>query len=165
MQKFFLACLALAFLASPAALADLNPGNGFPITPNATLTPGSLCEKPTAKRYPEGISYCSRAVGGDTKRRVMADYDAKLGFRVTQMERAQFKIDHYIPLCAGGSNQPDNLWPQHQTVYAYTDPLEGPLCEKMAAGRLSQQDAVALIRRAKADPARAAEVLAEIQRK
>src|SRR5262245_45768293 len=104
------------------------------------MTPGSLCDRPDSKRYPEGIPYCSRSVKSELKREIMRDYDAKLGYGITAMDRSAFKIDHYIPLCMGGSNKQDNLWPQHQSVFTVTDPLEALECEKMAKGKLLQAD-------------------------
>jgi hypothetical protein len=61
------------------------------------------------------------------------------------MNRGDFKIDHLIPLCAGGANDELNLWPQHSSVYNITDPIEPVICQKMAEGKLSQKDAVAMV--------------------
>ncbi len=124
---------------------------GFPLKPDSQVTPGDLCQRPTARRYPEGINYCERDVESETKRMVIEVYQSKLGYNIMGNGRANFKIDHYIPLCMGGSNEPKNLWPQHKSVYMQTDPLEPLLCEKMASGSLRQQDAVKLIIRAKND--------------
>ncbi len=124
---------------------------GFPIKPDPQVTPGDLCQRPTARRYPEGINYCERDVMSETKRAVIEVYQSKLGYNIMGNGRANFKIDHYIPLCMGGSNEPKNLWPQHVSVYTQTDPLEPLLCEKMASGSLRQKEAVALIMRAKND--------------
>jgi hypothetical protein len=88
-------------------------------------------------------------VSGNLKWQVIDRYDQELGFHVREIGREQFKIDHYIPLCMGGSNKPENLWPQHHDVYEITDPLEALSCEKMAAGVLMQKDAVELIKQAK----------------
>lgn len=120
----------------------------FPTAPDATLTPGVLCNKPDSFRYPEQIKYCERNVSTSTKAAIFEKYD-KLGYTTRSMSRRAFKIDHYIPLCAGGSNEVRNLWPQHQTVYEITDQLEALICEKMADGVLRQRDAVDLIIEAK----------------
>ncbi|MGE0616686.1 MAG: HNH endonuclease signature motif containing protein [Bacteriovoracia bacterium] len=136
--------LAQAWVVSPSQAED-----DFPTSPDLEMTPGSLCERPTEKRYPEGIPYCERNVTTERKRAIIADYDRKLGFHVQEMNRQEFKIDHFIPLCMGGSNATDNLWPQHKSVYSITDPLEPILCEKMKAGRLRQAEAVKIIRDAK----------------
>lgn len=123
-------------------------GESFPKGPDAALTPGALCEHPDAYRYPEQIKYCERDVSSSTKAEIFKNYD-KLGYRTRSMKRQAFKIDHYIPLCAGGSNEETNLWPQHVSVYEITDRLEALVCEKMAAGRLEQKDAVEFIKEAK----------------
>jgi hypothetical protein len=101
--------------------------SAFPISPDRKLTPGSFCEDHKVRRYPEGIAYCNRSVSGATKKDVIHDYDAILGYEIAKMNRQAFKIDHYIPLCMGGSNDSSNLWPQHESVFKMTDPLEGPL--------------------------------------
>lgn len=124
-------------------------GPHFPAGPNPVLTPGRLCDNPVKYRYPEQIAYCERDVSFETKEILIQRYDEQLGFHIQSMNRADFKIDHFIPLCAGGSNDSQNLWPQHKSIYLITDPLEPLLCEKMAAGKLSQADAVRLVIRAK----------------
>jgi hypothetical protein len=84
-----------------------------------------------------------------------------MGYRTRQMDRQDFKIDHYIPLCMGGSNDIKNLWPQHKSVYAITDPLEPVLCDKMAQGRLLQKKAVEIIMYAKAHLDEVPEIIAK----
>jgi hypothetical protein len=143
--------LLLFLTFSPAALAAAP----YPESPDPALTPGELCSVGNVRRYPEKILYCGRKVSSDAKREIIAEYDRKLGYRIGQMQRAQFKIDHYIPLCMGGSNGDKNLWPQHETVYRYTDELEQRSCQAMADGRLKQVDAVEMIKRAKANPSSA----------
>lgn len=120
----------------------------YPKGPDANLTPGALCSHPDQYRYPEKIKYCERDVSSGQKAAIFQKYD-QLGYRTRSMKRQAFKIDHYIPLCAGGSNDSRNLWPQHESVYEITDKLEALICEKMAAGRLRQKDAVQLIMQAK----------------
>lgn len=115
------------------------------------MTPGSLCNSPDELRYPERIKYCQRSVDRDVKQAIIRDYDQKLGYAIESMPRYDFKIDHLIPLCAGGSNSRDNLWPQHKSVYEVTDAMEPLACDKMKAGRLRQADAVRMILRAKLD--------------
>ncbi len=123
-------------------------GQSFPTGPDAALTPGVLCSNPDEYRYPEKIKYCERDVSTSQKAAIFQKYD-QIGYRTRSMKRQAFKIDHYIPLCAGGSNDSRNLWPQHESVYEVTDKLEALICEKMAAGRLKQKDAVVIIMEAK----------------
>ncbi len=131
----------------------------FPKSPQPSLTPGTLCKSPSRLRYPEKVPYCERDVDGETKDSVVQRYDATFGYQVGRIGRHKFKIDHYIPLCMGGSNEPSNLWPQHPTVYEITDPLEPVLCQKMAEGRLKQAEAIRLIKQAKADLSQAKQIL------
>lgn len=137
----------LSFQISAQAF-DFNQDR-FPKHPNAEMTPGKLCANGSTRRYPEGIPYCERNVERDLKTEIFKAYDEELGFETRQMNRGDFKIDHYIPLCAGGSNSIENLWPQHRTVYEITDPMEPLVCEKMSEGRLKQTEAVELIKRGK----------------
>lgn len=123
----------------------------YPKGPVLSVTPGSLCENSSTRRYPEKVKYCNRNVDSTLKYEIIAYYEKELGFGIMEHGRENFKIDHLIPLCAGGSNNRDNLWPQHRSVYERTDVLEQPLCEKMAAGKLSQAHAVKLILKAKSD--------------
>lgn len=134
-------------------------GPNFPTGPNLQLTPGKVCDKPTAYRYPEHIAYCERDVSYDTKEILIQRYDSQLGYHIASMERTDFKIDHFIPLCAGGSNDSSNLWPQHKSVYEITDPVEPLICAKMQQGKLSQADAIKLVTQAKTDLAQVPAVM------
>ncbi len=157
----------VALLFSLSAVSDVPTRSiytlKFPKGPNQELTPGSLCHKPTEYRYPERIPYCRRNVESQLKREIIRTYDSELGYKIGSMDRQKFKIDHLIPLCAGGSNEEDNLWPQHESVYTITDPLEPLICEKMAEGRLSQKQAVNLILKAKNDLKLVPKVIAELE--
>lgn len=143
--------LLLLLTLSLITATSLAYGPNFPSSPNPVLTPGKLCDRPSGFRYPEQIAYCERDVTYETKEYLIKNYDQKLGFHIQTMNRLDFKIDHFIPLCAGGSNDPVNLWPQHKSIYEITDPVEPLLCQKMLEGKLSQADAVKLIMRAKRD--------------
>lgn len=148
--------LNLAFAADNSAR--------YPKSPNLIETPGKLCSSPTSIRYPEKIAYCERDVDSYTKNAIIQKYDSLYGYSIRQMNRGEFKIDHLIPLCAGGANSAENLWPQHKSVYNVTDPLEPVVCEKMAAGRLKQAEAIKLILQAKTNLGQAPAILKQIQR-
>lgn len=135
----------------------------FPINPDPNMTPGSYCTRPDSYRYPERIPYCERNVSGGRKRQIIEDYNQKLGYDIKRGDRSSYKIDHLIPLCAGGSNDDNNLWPQHRSVYVITDDLEGLICEKMAAGRLLQKRAIELLMRAKNNLDEAPEIQAIVE--
>ena len=149
MGKLILLLAGLASVSTAFAVGD------FPLAPDARLTPGSLCQDPDSYRYPEHIPYCERNVDSGEKWRIMQLYDTTYGYHTVALakrDRSQFKIDHYLCLCMGGSNEETNLWPQHVSVGRLTDPLEQSTCDRMKAGTLKQVDAVALMKKAKAHP-------------
>lgn len=139
LQISFVLSILAVFAGETSAMA------GFPTGPQLSVTSGKLCDRPSSHRYPEQIAYCERDVTYETKEAIITEYDQRFGYSIKNLPRADFKIDHLIPLCAGGSNDVVNLWPQHKTIYAITDPLEPVICLKMSQGRLRQADAVALV--------------------
>ena len=98
-------------------------GKNFPDGPDIRRTPGALCENSETFRYPAKIRYCNRNVESKLKNRIIAAYDKEFSYDIQKMPRGDFKIDHFIPLSIGGSNDESNLWPQHKTVYKYSDPI------------------------------------------
>jgi hypothetical protein len=152
MKSFFVLLAALSCFEFAFANNDFEASQAaFPRGPEASMTPGSLCGHPDEYRYPEHIPYCKRDVDTSLKKEIIKKYDEEFGYRIGKMDRKKFKIDHYIPLCAGGSNEIDNLWPQHESVFTITDSLEQTVCEKMAAGKLKQEEAVEIVKKAKND--------------
>lgn len=125
----------------------------YPTSPDARLTVGSLCDQAVEYRYPERIKYCGRDVSTHEKDLVIQAYQRTAGYPILQVGRDKFKIDHYVPLCMGGSNNMNNLWPQHQSIYVYTDPLEALGCQKLSLGKIKQAAVIALIFQAKKNPA------------
>lgn len=140
---------SLALIVTVLSCLNIGFAADFPRGPEINETPGKLCSRPSSQRYPEKINYCERDVDSYTKNAIIQKYDSLFGYRIRSMNRGDFKIDHLIPLCAGGANSEENLWPQHKSVYAITDPIEPILCEKMQAGKLLQAEAVKLIMKAK----------------
>ncbi len=138
--------LASLFFGGFAYSDETSINGDFPTHPDLQMTPGALCDQPTELRYPEHIKYCARNVTNDEKAKVIAAYDSAFGYKVEQMPRQDFKIDHFIPLCMGGANTEANLWPQHKSVYVKSDPWEQQLCLQLAAGTITQADAVAKIK-------------------
>jgi hypothetical protein len=132
--------------------------SGAPLGPDSEMTPGSLCEKPTEYRYPEHLKYCERDVSTGMKNDIMRRYDTRRSFNTLNISRGQIKIDHFIPLCMGGSNEITNLWPQHKSVGEHTDPIEPRLCLLIVRGQMKQAEAVTLIQEAKTDLTRASEI-------
>jgi hypothetical protein len=144
-MKAFSTFLGVVLLFSGLAFG----ADQFPVGPDLQHTPGSLCQNTSKKRYKENINYCERNVNTSDKNEIIKMYDVELGFSIRQMNRQDFKIDHFIPLSIGGSNAKDNLWPQHKSVFTITDPLEQELSNKMVSGAITQAEAVRIIREAK----------------
>lgn len=150
--------MTFAVLLTVTLVSSVNAAD-FPKGPELTITVGKLCDTPTAYRYAEKIPYCERDVSYQTKEILMKEYDQKFNYRILNLPREDIKIDHLIPLCAGGSNDISNLWPQHKSIYAITDPIEPVVCAKMASGKLKQKDAVSLVIEAKTHLERASTIL------
>lgn len=59
------------------------------------------------------------------------------------------EVDHFYPLCAGGSNDIENLWYQpavnewkgRDFGYHAKDKLETPVCQQIKAGKLDPKEA------------------------
>lgn len=135
----------------------------YPKGPNLQITPGALCDRPDTYRYPEHIAYCERDVTPQTKAEVFATYRNRLGYTLDLTNRSNYKIDHFIPLCAGGSNEEENLWPQHVSIFQITDPIEALGCEKLSQAKITQKNLVTLIKQAKLNLSDAPKVLKYLQ--
>ncbi|MFA6582889.1 MAG: ribonuclease domain-containing protein [Elusimicrobiaceae bacterium] len=105
-------------------------------------TPGNLCspDDPNFKeyRYQEHVAYCNRYVTRTMKVRIAARYN------VPESEWPDYEFDHLIPLGIGGNSSDDNIWPQPRSLgeSADKDKLENLLYRQMAAGTITQADAV-----------------------
>ena len=75
------------------------------------------------------------------------------------MPRGDFKIDHFIPLSIGGSNDESNLWPQHKSVYQFSDPIESLLANLIASDRISQDEAIRVTKECKLNLDRCADIV------
>jgi hypothetical protein len=114
------------------------------VGPNQNLTPGALCNPSdpnfSGYDYPEKIARCTRNIAQSEKIE-----DAKLYGDIPQSDWKNYEFDHLLPLCAGGSNNIKNLWPQPIAEAKKKDVLEVEVCTKMRAGVMKQADAVAKI--------------------
>lgn len=143
MRVFFISCLVLLSTTKIFAQSCVS-------APDEILTPGSLCETPDSYRYSEHIAYCNRDVSYSKKWFIIESYMNQFpALKITPENRQEYKIDHYIPLCMGGSNEVTNLWPQHESLYHYTDEIELNLCTELQADIITQHEAVALMKFAK----------------
>jgi hypothetical protein len=147
--------LSIVFLVlgsfAQSAHAGLDLPQNIPVNPDLTLTTGDVCEKNEAEefRYKERIPYCRRDVDVTTKEEAFDRYDRKYGLSKKGYTRRGFKIDHFVSLCMGGSNDISNLWPQHLKVSELTDKIEDLLCVELKAGLIKQTQAIDMIRNVK----------------
>lgn len=109
--------------------------------PNLAVTPGVLCSQAdlnfSGLDYPEKIARCNRNIPADEKVKVAAVYG-----NIPQADWPQYEFDHLLPLCAGGSDDMRNLWPQPIAQAHEKDKLEVAICTAMKAGTLTQAAAV-----------------------
>jgi len=74
-----------------------------PLLPNPKLTPGRIAERDKDRG---GVSL-------KMEKKVFSRY------RLPWLRRAEFKIDHLIPIELGGADTIDNLWPQSAGAKPY----------------------------------------------
>jgi hypothetical protein len=124
--KLFLAVVILT-IASTARAQDA-------LVPNPKLTPGRIADRDKDR-------------GGVTlkmEQKVFARY------RLPWARRAEFKIDHLIPLELGGADTIDNLWPQNLRAKPYgadrKELLTEVLLERIRAGQMTIAQAQEQIR-------------------
>jgi hypothetical protein len=105
------------------------------LLPNPKLTPGRIAER-------------TKDRGGVTakmEQKVFARY------RVPWSRRAEFKVDHLIPIELGGADTIDNLWPQSLRMKPYgadrKELLAELFLERIRSGRMTIAQAQEEIRR------------------
>src|SRR5262249_40512298 len=99
MGKFFAAVLLGVIAAEPAF--------AFEVRPNPNLTGGSVRIDGHDVNATCGHSKAHRGPMSHARRdEILTEYGLPPG------EHPDYEIDHLIPLCLGGSDDPSNLWPQ-----------------------------------------------------
>jgi hypothetical protein len=115
------------------------------VAPNPAITPGVLCTPtdPNFKGYdyPSQVARCNRNIAQAEKLLVAGWYG-----NIPEASWPNYEFDHLIPLCAGGSNDPKNLWPQPIAEAHDKDKVEVDVCLGLRAGTMTQAQAVQTIR-------------------
>ena len=127
-MKLFLAIALSSFFG-------LNPGPQEGLIPNPKLTPGRVA---ASEKDRQGVTSA-------TEQKVFRRY------HLPWERRAEFKIDHLIPLELGGADTIDNLWPQKIRAKPYgadrKELLTEVLLQKVRAGKMTVAQAQEEIRR------------------
>jgi hypothetical protein len=124
-----LAIILLAALAAPAF--------AFEVRPNPDLTSGSVRIDGHDLSTTCGQSKAHRGSMSHARRdEILTRYGLPPG------EHPDYEIDHLIPLCLGGSDDPSNLWPEPRRSIERKwnaeakDRLERRLCDLVCTGQL-----------------------------
>ena len=117
----------------------------FAVQPNPTLTPGEICTPNNPDfvgyRYAAHVAYCRRNVTQEMKLQIAQEYGG-----IPQSEWPNYEFDHLIPLNAGGDSSITNLWPQPIAEAHQKDQIEQQVFDGLSSGKLTQDQAVQMIR-------------------
>ena len=115
--------IVTALLIGFSLAANAQAGNEM--MPNRKLTPGKVARKDKDRR---GVTEA-------LERKVFDRYG------IPWSRRAEFKIDHLIPVELGGADSIDNLWPQSLRIRPYgaerKEFLTQHLLARIAAGKMT----------------------------
>jgi hypothetical protein len=104
--------------------------------PDKSLTPGDILSHVKAKICHPGYASGVRDVSIQEKKEVFSRYK-------TEYVPDKYEVDHLVPLCAGGSNNITNLWPQPLVEAKIKDEMEWKVCHAVCAGKMTLEDAQA----------------------
>lgn len=112
--------------------------------PDWDQTPGEICQPKDRDfekyDYPEQIARCKRHVTKSEKKKVADSYGG-----IPEDDWRNYEFDHLIPLCAGGSNAIENIWPEPIDHAHEKDKVENQVCRGMKAGTMTQKKAIQTI--------------------
>jgi len=108
--------------------------------PDPRITPGAICSAQDSDfdglAYEEQIPHCKRNFSESKKATVARVYN------VPKANWSEYEFDHLIPLCAGGSNDVRNVWPEPLEHAHRKDKIEDHVCSGMRAGAMTQKEAI-----------------------
>ena len=145
--------VAAAFAGVAISIVGIHAGGAVSsapvagVYPDPRITPGAADTLDVAalnRRY-NGLTYSQshRKVSSATKKQVYKNagvpYPQKAG---------RYEVDHFWPLCAGGSNDIKNLWLEPASVslkgkalgFHQKDLLEAAICRKIRDGSISSEE-------------------------
>ena len=108
------------------------------ILPDPKLTPGAVLTTDEGTICQPGYSKSVRHTSGQLKHGIYVEYGIN-------RNAGHYEIDHLIPLGIGGTDSPENLWPESRDTQPWTagvkDRLENYLHVEVCAGHIAVQDA------------------------
>ncbi len=126
-------------VAVEAAPPPCRDAKGIWHLPNPEWTPGLFCTASdpdfVGYRYEVHIPYCRRHVTESEK-----DDVARL-YGIPKADYSKYEFDHFIPLSAGGSDSPKNIWPQPLAEAKEKDKVEEAVYEGLRKGTMTQAEA------------------------
>lgn len=119
-------CFGLAVLLARSPL-----GAGGVDLPTPSVTPGDVWSSDLA-------IVCNTRTGLRRRTTPAMKRDAYAKYGIYSQRRGQYQVDHLIPLCLGGADTQENLWPQsYDNPYwtaARKDQLERIICRRVCDG-------------------------------
>jgi hypothetical protein len=127
------AALLLLALAFPAVAQTARE------VPDPILTPGLIetSDQSEVCGVVDGLTYSKRHRA--TTSGMKAEVFRRYGMSVPHANRGEWEIDHLVPLCAGGQDALENLWPQYregQWGFPVKDKLEAEACREVCHGHV-----------------------------
>jgi len=111
------------------------PTYGFEVLPNKDLTGGSV-------RTGDPDAACGHARENRGRMNAARRDEILKRYGLPPGTHPDYEIDHLIPLCLGGSDDPSNLWPQPRRSLEQTwnaeakDRLERLMCDMVCKGEI-----------------------------
>lgn len=127
--------LSLAIIATLIGLLAISPVGAFEVLPNKDLTGGSV-------RTGDRDAACGHARESRGRMTAARRDEILRRYGVPSGTHPDYEIDHLIPLCLGGSDDPSNLWAQPRRNIEETwnaeakDRLERLMCHMVCGGQI-----------------------------
>jgi hypothetical protein len=102
------------------------PQNYSDLYPNRAIVTGDILERNKSIICKTGYSSTVRNVPLSLRKKVFA----RDGVEYPQ-PRFTYELDHWLPLCLGGSNDESNLFVQFEPYYKWKDRVEVYLCKEL----------------------------------
>ena len=106
--------------------------------PNPNYTTGDIMEGNATRVCVSGYTSTVRNVPNSLRNQIYAEYNYDRASNIS------IELDHFIPLCLGGSNDAKNLWVQYENPkpgFKEKDRVEDYLCHQVCNGNMTLSEA------------------------